>query len=99
MKKFFIIFSKLFKYIVFFGLIAYVLLNPTARKLFWCYDKIHSLENEIKEAKEVNLEFKKRLYYLETKPEYMDRIVKQELKVLADDEIEYRFEKDRSLED
>ena len=93
MKKFFIIFSKLFKYIIFFGLTAYVLFNPTARKLFLGYVQIHSLEAGIKEAEEINLEYKKRLYYLETKSEYMDRIVKEELEVLADDEIEYRFEK------
>lgn len=92
MKNFIVIFSKLFKYIIFFGLVAYVLFNPTARKLFLGYVQIHSLKSEINQAKEVNLEYKKRLYYLETKPEYMNRIVKEELEVLADDEIEYRFE-------
>ncbi|MBQ3835076.1 MAG: hypothetical protein II816_06145 [Elusimicrobia bacterium] len=90
MKK---IFFVAFKYIIFIGLIVYVLFNPTARKLFLGYVQIHSLKTDIKEAKEVNLEYKKRLYYLETKPEYMDRIVKEELEVLAEDEIEYRFEK------
>ncbi len=92
MKKIFTIFSKLIKYIVFLGLISYVLFNPTARKLFLGYVQIHSLEANIKEATLINSEYKKRLYYLETKPEYMDRIVKEELEVLADDEIEYRFE-------
>lgn len=44
-------------------------------------------------AQQSNLEYKKRLYYLETKPSIMDRIVKSELGVIAEGEVEYRFEK------
>ena len=81
-----------FKYIIIIGIIAYVFFNPTARKLFGGRMRIYELNAKIAEAKKINTEYQKRLYYLETKPEYMDRIVKEELEVIAEDEIEYRFE-------
>lgn len=94
MKKFITIFLKLLKYIIILAAISYIFFNATARKLISGYIKIHSLKSDIIKEQKINSDYKKRLYYLETKPEYMDRIVKDELNVLAEDEIEYRFEKE-----
>ncbi len=90
MKK---IFYIVLKYIIYLAVFLYILLNPAARKLFSGQVRLHELKADFYNACKTNEEFKKRLYYLETKPEYMERIVKDELEVLAEDEIEYRFEK------
>ena len=90
MKKPFPLFKYL-KYAVIVFAVAYILFNSTARRLFFRYVELYKLQSNIEEAVKTNEEYKKRLYYLQTKPAQMDRIVKEELEVIAEDEIEYRF--------
>ncbi|MFA7074646.1 MAG: hypothetical protein WC234_05620 [Endomicrobiaceae bacterium] len=72
-------------------LAGYLLFNPTARKIFSRYFEYYKLSTNLELSQQSNLEYKKRLYYLETKPSVMERIVKSELGVIAEGEVEYRF--------
>jgi len=83
---------KFIKYTVIIFATAYILFNSTARRLLFRYIELYKLQTNMEEAVKSNEEYKKRLYYLQTKPVQMDRIVKEELEVIAEDEIEYRFE-------
>jgi cell division protein FtsB len=46
---------------------------------------------DIVSAKRQNEILKKRIYYLENEPSYIERMVRSELNVLSSGEIEYRF--------
>lgn len=78
-------------YILLIILLTYLVFNPTARKIFSRYVEYYKLSSNLELANQSNLEYKKRLYYLETKPSQMERIVKSELGVIAEGEVEYRF--------
>ena len=85
--------KKILRYILLILVISYLLFNPTSRKIFSRYIEQHQLSSNLELANQANLEYRKRLYYLETKPSQMERIVKSELDVIAEGEIEYRFNK------
>lgn len=87
--------KNIFKYTIYFIIlfaIFYICLNSTTRRLVSRIFEIHKLQANIEDATKTNLEYKKRLNYLQTKPEQMDKMVKTELDVLADGEIEYKFD-------
>ncbi|MDD2523626.1 MAG: hypothetical protein WCS83_00975 [Endomicrobiia bacterium] len=82
---------SIYIYILLIILLTYLIFNPTARKIFSRYVEYYKLSSNLELAEQSNLEYKKRLYYLETKPSHMERIVKSELGVIAEGEVEYRF--------
>lgn len=82
---------SIYIYILLIILLTYLVFNPTARKIFSRYVEYYKLSSNLELANQSNLEYKKRLYYLETKPSQMERIVKSELGVIAEGEVEYRF--------
>lgn len=87
--------KKIFKYIIYSIIlfsILYICFNSTTRRLIHRIFEIHKLQANIEEATKVNLKYKKRLEYLLTKPKQIDRIVKSDLGLLAEGEIEYRFD-------
>ncbi len=73
--------------------IAILTLNPTAIKIYSGYREKCSIMSKIAEIKQENEKYKKRLYYLENVPSHIERMVKSELGVIAEGEIEYRFVK------
>ena len=80
-------------YIILSVIVIYLLFNQTARKIISRYIEKHNLSSDIKIAQLENSKYKKRLYDLETSPLILERIVKAELDVIAEGEIEYRFNK------
>lgn len=60
----------------------------TLTRRFFEQRKLHS---DIKSAKYQNELLRKRIYYLENEPSYIERMVRSELNVIAPGEIEYRF--------
>ncbi|MCR4662406.1 MAG: septum formation initiator family protein [Endomicrobiaceae bacterium] len=72
-------------------MLLFICMNVTTRNIFSRLIDIHSLKTKIEDAEKRNLDLKKRLEYLKTKPALMDKYVKQDLKLLAEDEIEYHF--------
>jgi cell division protein FtsB len=52
------------------------------------------LKSDIENAKYQNDLLKKRIYYLENMPSYLERMIRNELNVIAPGEIEYRFSVD-----
>jgi cell division protein FtsB len=52
---------------------------------------VNKLNRSIKYARYQNELLKRRIYYLENEPYYLERMVRSELNVVAPGEIEYRF--------
>ncbi|GAB1401763.1 hypothetical protein MASR1M68_06740 [Elusimicrobiota bacterium] len=71
--------------------ILFLTLNTTSLKIYSNYKEKNSLLSKIAMIKQENEKYKKSLYYLETKNSHLERMVKSELGVIADGEIEYRF--------
>jgi cell division protein FtsB len=80
-----------FRYTSIIIAIAILTLNPTAIKIYSSYKEKYNLLSKIVVIKQENEKYKKSLYYLETKNSYLERMVKSELDVIANGEIEYRF--------
>jgi cell division protein FtsB len=55
-----------------------------------CFE-VNKLNRNIKYAQYQNELLKKRIYYLENEPAYLESMVRNELNVVASGEIEYRF--------
>lgn len=86
--------KKVFRYtlcVIMLFAVIYMCFNSTTRRLISRVIEIHKLQADIEEAKKTNLEYQKRLEYLQTKPREIEKIVKADLGVLAEGEIEYRF--------
>jgi len=79
------------RYLIILFLLGLTFFNKTAIKIFKNYTKYYELNHKIKVLQKDNVEYKKRLYYLENKPSYLERKAKFELNVIAEDEVEYRF--------
>jgi cell division protein FtsB len=62
-----------------------------ARNFAVRFIKTRELQKSIEAANYQKSLFKKRLYYLENEPSYLERMARDELKVIAPGEIEYRF--------
>lgn len=71
--------------------ILFLTLNTTSLKIYSNYKEKNSLLSKIAMIKQENEKYEKSLYYLETKNSHLERMVKSELGVIADGEIEYRF--------
>ena len=79
------------RYIILIAALAFLFLNDGARALIRRSVEIQKLNNDIKKAEAQNELYKSRLNRLENVPEYMEREIRAELKVIAPGEIEYRF--------
>lgn len=71
--------------------VLFLLFNGAALKIFSNYKEKCHLISKIQSLKQENEKYKKSLYYLETKNSYLEIMVKSELGVIAEGEIEYRF--------
>ncbi|MCL2390851.1 MAG: septum formation initiator family protein [Endomicrobia bacterium] len=79
------------RYIILAVALAFLFLNDGARTLARHFVEIQRLNNDIKKAEAQNELYKSRINRLENVPEYMEREIRAELKVIAPGEIEYRF--------
>ncbi|MDR1260027.1 MAG: hypothetical protein LBJ68_01445 [Endomicrobium sp.] len=68
-----------------------LILNKGNRVLLENFFSQYKLKKNIKNACRQNDLFKKRIYYLEKEPIYLEKMVRSELDVTAQYEIEYRF--------
>ncbi len=86
--------KNMFKYSIYF-IILFTLfcicINPTTRNIVSSLSKIHELKLEIKKDTKTNLEYKKRIENMQTKPSLMEKYAKKDLNVLAEGEVEYQF--------
>ncbi|MDR3306239.1 MAG: septum formation initiator family protein [Endomicrobium sp.] len=79
------------RYIMLLVFLLILIFNEGNRTLVRRYFEISKLNRNIKSAQYQNELLKKRIYYLENEPSYLERMVRSELNVAAPDEIEYRF--------
>jgi cell division protein FtsB len=68
-----------------------LIFNEGSRTLIRRYFEMNKLNKSIKYAQYQNELLKKRIYYLENEPSYLERMVRSELNVAVPGEIEYRF--------
>jgi cell division protein FtsB len=68
-----------------------LIFNEGNRTLVRRFFEVNKLNRRIKYARYQNELLKKRIYYLENEPSYLERMVRSELNVAAPGEIEYRF--------
>jgi cell division protein FtsB len=68
-----------------------LIFNGGSRTLIRRFFEQRKLDSDIKSAQYQNELLKKRIYYLENEPSYIERMVRRELNVIAHGEIEYRF--------
>jgi cell division protein FtsB len=68
-----------------------LIFNEGNRTLVRRYFEVNKLNKSIKYAQYQNELLKKRIYYLENEPSYLESMVRNELNVAAPGEIEYRF--------
>lgn len=79
------------RYLIILFLFLLAFCNGTMINIYKNKIQSHKLKNDIKALTKQNEEYKKRLYYLENKPSYLERKSKFVLNVIAEDEVEYRF--------
>ena len=86
--------KNIFKYLIYFIILFTVFcigVNSTTRSVILRIYDIHKLKIKLKDATKTNLEYKKRIEYMQTKPSLMEKNAKKDLNVLAEGEIEYHF--------
>jgi cell division protein FtsB len=66
--------------------------NKGSRDFVGRFMKARELQKSIESANYQKTLLKKSLYYLENEPSYVERKAREELKVIAPGEIEYRFQ-------
>jgi len=79
------------RYIIIILAILALALNQGARTLTRRFFEQRKLRSDVKNAQYQNALLKKRIYYLENEPSYIERMVRSELNVIAQGEVEYRF--------
>jgi cell division protein FtsB len=79
------------RYIMLLFFVLILIFNEGNRTLVRRHFEINKLNRSIKYAQYQNELLKKRIYYLENEPSYLERMVRSELNVASPDEIEYRF--------
>ncbi|MDR0398526.1 MAG: septum formation initiator family protein [Endomicrobium sp.] len=79
------------RYIILLVFLLILIFNEGNRTLVRRCFEINKLNRGIKYAQYQNELLKKRIYYLENEPSYLERMVRSELNVASPDEIEYRF--------
>ncbi|MDR2676911.1 MAG: septum formation initiator family protein [Endomicrobium sp.] len=86
MKKF-----RIRSYAFFTVVLLILVFNKGSRALFRHFFDQRVLIRNIKSASYQNELLKKRIYCLENEPSYFERMIRSELNVIAQGEIEYRF--------
>jgi cell division protein FtsB len=79
------------RYIILSIFLLILVFNEGNRTLVRRYFEVNNLNRSIKYAQDQNKLLKKRIYYLENEPSYLERMVRSELNVAAPGEVEYRF--------
>ena len=79
------------RYILLIILFCVLAFNDGNRTLCRRFFEQRKLQKDIASAKHQNELLKRRIYYLENEPSYIERMVRSELNVLSPGEIEYRF--------
>jgi cell division protein FtsB len=79
------------RYILLIILFCVLAFNEGNRTLCRRFFELRKLKMDIASAKRQKEILKKRIYYLENEPSYIERMVRSELNVLSSGEIEYRF--------
>ncbi|MDR3124798.1 MAG: septum formation initiator family protein [Endomicrobium sp.] len=79
------------RYILLIILFCVLVFNEGNRTLCRRFFELRKLKMDIVSAKRQKEILKKRIYYLENEPSYIERMVRSELNVLSSGEIEYRF--------
>jgi cell division protein FtsB len=79
------------RYILLIILFCVLAFNEGNRTLCRRFFELRKLKMDIVSAKHQKEILKKRIYYLENEPSYIERMVRGELNVLSSGEIEYRF--------
>ncbi|MDR3256040.1 MAG: septum formation initiator family protein [Endomicrobium sp.] len=79
------------RYIIFIIALLILTFNEGNRTLIIRFFELNKLKDSIKNVQYQNALLKKRIYYLENEPSYLERMVRSELNVTAPGEIEYRF--------
>jgi cell division protein FtsB len=79
------------RYVIFLAILLVLTFNEGNRTLVRRFFEQSKLKKDIKNAFDENDLLKDRIYYLENEPSYLERMVRNELKVVAPGEIEYRF--------
>ncbi|MDR0956730.1 MAG: septum formation initiator family protein [Endomicrobium sp.] len=79
------------RYIIFIVVILILTFNDGNRTLVRRFFEQNRLKSDLKYAQYQNDLLKKRIYYLENEPSYLERMVRSELGVCLPTEIEYRF--------
>jgi cell division protein FtsB len=79
------------RYIIILIILLVLFLNEGARTVFRRHFEVRRLNAAIENAKYQNTLLKKRIYYIENEPAYLERMARADLGVIAPDEIEYRF--------
>jgi cell division protein FtsB len=80
-----------YRYIALVLAFSFLIFNEGARVLARRFFEHNKLLKDIRSAKYQNSLLKKRIYYLENEPSYLERMVRSELNVIAPGETEYRF--------
>jgi cell division protein FtsB len=81
-----------YRYIILIAVLSVLTFNEGARTLIRRFFEQKKLASDIQNAQYQNQLLKKRIYYLENEPSYIERMVRGELNVIAPGEIEYRFQ-------
>ncbi len=79
------------RYAILIAAVAILAFNEGSRTLTRRFFEQKKLQKDISSAQYQNSLLKKRIYYLEHEPSYLERMVRSELDVIAPGEIEYRF--------
>jgi cell division protein FtsB len=79
------------RYVTFAVIFLVLIFNKGNKILLRRFFEQNRLKENIKSAQYQNILLKKRIYYLENNPYYLERMVRSELDVIAPGEIEYRF--------
>ncbi|MDR1196241.1 MAG: septum formation initiator family protein [Endomicrobium sp.] len=80
-----------YRYIALILILLALIFNEGSRTLIRRFFEQKKLASDIQKAQYQNELLKKRIYYLENEPSYIERMVRAELNVIAPGEIEYRF--------
>ncbi|MDR1942205.1 MAG: septum formation initiator family protein [Endomicrobium sp.] len=78
-------------YIILALALSFLAFNAGSRTLVRRFFEYNKMQKDFQSAKYQNSLLKKRIYYLENEPSYLERMVRSELGVIAPGEIEYRF--------
>lgn len=81
---------KIILFFILFGIIS-VFFLPGHNKLKQLRSKNKDLKNKIEELKKSNVNLKKELFRIKNDPEYAEKVAREELGVVKEGEIIYKF--------